>query len=407
MIVRVLDGRCRSATSRSTLDSVLNTRFPFRLSLVILRGHYSIQIITVPSISHRRVLATALACAVALTCVVTASRRQAPVPTASVVVLRNATTLLEQAYEARANWPKARGLIVKATKELDGTPSHHADRWWILAAIALIEDAGDAYYLLDPDTGQVDADRRRGEARRFLRWAAARVPDEPRIRLAKVVVRQMLLPGSFVQTPVWMDDAAIARMAAGSSSGLEVPKEVRMSLRSASLIQPRLLGIGNVVRPSPAITRSVALQKLLEDLTSLAAEPAVADEAHVRAGETYPQLGRADRALAELDEVRASADDARLICLAAFFRGQALERLNQLASAAEQYRRSLIAVPRSQSASFSLASILYVNGRQAEADALVADAMRFPLASDPVRAYGRGDAELWPSYIEKLREALR
>jgi tetratricopeptide (TPR) repeat protein len=94
--------------------------------------------------------------------------------------------------------------------------------------------------------------------------------------------------------------------------------------------------------------------------------------------------------------------------LALYFEGQALERAGRTADAEESYRAALEAVPRAQSASFSLAAILAARGKRAEAASLVSDSISVaPRPVDPWRIYGDADDRFWPTHIAALRKAIK
>ena len=94
--------------------------------------------------------------------------------------------------------------------------------------------------------------------------------------------------------------------------------------------------------------------------------------------------------------------------LAHYFAGQALERLHRPADAETSYRSALVAVPRAQSASFSLAALIAARGSRAEAAALVTESVSAsPRPIDPWRVYGEADDRFWPSLIATLRREIR
>jgi hypothetical protein len=70
------------------------------------------------------------------------------------------------------------------------------------------------------------------------------------------------------------------------------------------------------------------------------------------------------------------------------------------------YRDALAVWPRAQSASLSLASLLFASGRPDEAYRLVADAYREPTVMDPFREYGFGQHRRVDSVMTQLRQEL-
>jgi tetratricopeptide (TPR) repeat protein len=130
-------------------------------------------------------------------------------------------------------------------------------------------------------------------------------------------------------------------------------------------------------------------------------------ETHLRIGHLEYRRGRLKEALAQFEQVEPLTDDAALIYLARFFRGQLLEQKGDVAAAITAYERALEAWPGAQSASVALAAILFQQDQRARAFELVLAALARPTPDDPWRTYGQGDFRQWPQLLASLRQFVR
>jgi len=137
---------------------------------------------------------------------------------------------------------------------------------------------------------------------------------------------------------------------------------------------------------------------------ALSNDPVVGGEAMMRMGVMFVQMGRREEALRQFDRAESLTRDRYVIYLAKYFRGRIAEAQQQNDQALEAYRAAVAAWPRAQSATLSLASLLFQAGRRAEAHALTASMLDAnPPPVDPWREYVHADNRFWPLLIGKLR----
>ncbi len=184
------------------------------------------------------------------------------------------------------------------------------------------------------------------------------------------------------------------------------PKDRRMLLAQGIAAEWRLY----------PIPRNGGLSEARAIFTNLKDDEDVGAEANLRLGITETRAGN-PAAAAPLFEaaIRMSHDPFALVdpdpfvpFLARYFEGQRLERLGRIDAAEASYRLALAAVPRAQSASFSLAALLAARGARSEAAGLVDDSISalLPRPVDPWRVYGDADDRFWPALIAELRENI-
>ena len=234
------------------------------------------------------------------------------------------------------------------------------ERAWHLAALALLEGARDLEAL-----------------EIHLAHMKARIPDEPRLRLAR----------AFVTETIWWDDVMNA-WAFNMGSGMPGTPALMPTPRKG---QP----------PDPgALDPAHALVPLLE-------VPETRNEAALRLGFLSWRAGLADQALDYLRTITAP-DDPGQAHLAHLFRAWSYERQQKNDQAIEALRQSLDLVPGAQSASLLLAVRLHSAGRGQEAKAVMDRMLELdPPVFDPWRNYGYGDLRRWSVLIDDLRRRLR
>jgi tetratricopeptide (TPR) repeat protein len=250
-------------------------------------------------------------------------------------------------------------------------PPFPAERWWHLAALALIERSYDRYLLtgsLPPRIAPMLAARiqhNHGSAANQLAHSIARFPDEARFQLASIVGEEV-------------------HQTAGAWSWLSEPNE--LSIISAE---------------------TGVWKRLADRYGTLTGGETVRAEAYLRAGVIHFRLGDDARALDLLGQVRALSSDAHLRYLSEFFEGKSLERAGRLQEAEAAYERALDVIPRAQSASTALATLRFLRDERESAFAIVQKALDPPLMPvDPWRLYWCGDCRLWTQYCTRLREAI-
>ena len=325
-----------------------------------------------------------------------------------------ASVALEVAYTHRDRWHEARHLVewgcsLQRTAFTAAPPQPAAAaayRLWQLASIALIEKAFDHVFLVGvPPTLNRDPDPGRGRTRNHLAHAIAALPDEPRLFLAFATAAEFASWGSDSPDPVWIDGERIEQSE-------PLAADIRTDARTARALTRR-----QTDRIYVAAAKSDTLWELADIFRGLkpvpfaygrlAGEPPIQAELHVRLGNTYLRLARPHLALPELVKAAAETADPFVVYLAHYFRGRAFEMLDRKSDAEDAYRRALDTMPRAQSASISLAVLLFAGGQRNEAVVRTAESLRSVLAPDPWRMYQEGGGRNWSFLIESLRKALR
>jgi predicted Zn-dependent protease len=96
-----------------------------------------------------------------------------------------------------------------------------------------------------------------------------------------------------------------------------------------------------------------------------------------------------------------------VIYLSKYFRGRVAERQRKPEDAEPAYRAAVAAWPHAQSAAMSLAALLFLDDRRAEAQELAGAMLAAnPAPIDPWREYVHADNRFWPILIRKLREEI-
>jgi hypothetical protein len=325
-----------------------------------------------------------------------------------------ASVALEVANTNRDRWHEARHLVewgcALQRTVFSGAPPHPAPaaayRLWQLASIALIERAFDHVFLVGvPPTLNRDPDPGRGRTRNHLAHAIAALPDEPRLFLAFATAAEFASWGSDSPDPVWIEGERIEQAE-------PLAPDITTDARTARALTRR-----QTDRIYVAAAKSDTLWELADifrglkpvpfTYARLAGEPPIQAELHVRLGNTYLRLARPHLALPELEKAAAETADPFVVYLAHYFRGRAFEMLDRKSDAEDAYRRALDAMPRAQSASISLAALLFAGGQRNEAVVRTAESLRSVLAPDPWRMYQEGGGRNWSFLIESLRKALR
>ena len=246
-------------------------------------------------------------------------------------------------------WKAPPLLIEWACELLRQDPSPRPiERWWHMAAVAVAQFSEDTHFLVgDPAIG-----RGRG---------------------AGEIIN--------LQDEIKHLDHAKARF----------PEEVRLQL-AEGIARDR-------VWPTDAIT---AYQALADELT-------VGGEAMARLAILQFRLNRSADALKSLDRADAVTREPYVLYLSAYVRGRILESQKRIDETRTAWERAVTVWPHGQAATLALASMLFQQGRRAEAQELTGAMLAAnPLPPDPWREYVHGDDRLWPQLVGKLRaEILR
>jgi tetratricopeptide (TPR) repeat protein len=263
---------------------------------------------------------------------------------------------------------------------------HPAEALWLRASVALAEGRG-AWALLTgvpfgtatPAVPAVAPDPLAGVG--HLAYALSRAPDDPHLRLARVVGAEVAAGQ--------LDDMRL------SSSGPQSPVIDRVE--------------ASLVGDAPSRSRQAERLKMAAaSLEPLLGHAAVGGEAHLRLGYIHLRLGESALALEHLNRVDAATREDFARCLAHLFAGWALARQGKADDAIARYRSALQVVPRARAASTLLAAELIRRGRLGEAETLVDDFFSLPPeGGDPWRWYLLGDYRAYAELIEELRGLVR
>jgi hypothetical protein len=300
--------------------------------------------------------------------------------------------------------------------------SHPAERWWHLAAIAVMEDNEDwphvigglwiqsraaTYLRRTPKLFFGDADREEATTG-HLAHARLAVPDEVRWRLAEV---------HYEESQTILEEAA-GPLGIG---GHQTSRQQREELARAASGQKSGPQVGPLSRhgAAAALDRLGRIPPLVARYEALNTVPSLRGDVALHLGFLRIRNEEWDEALGSLREVPKLTEEPALISLSHHFMGWAYQQTDQRAAAIEAYRKALAVSPRSRSTSILLAAQLLDAGRQTEAYALMhgaLEARRTPGTfaaeeADPPPdlwpLYPRGDALLLPKYLARLREALK
>ena len=139
-----------------------------------------------------------------------------------------------------------------------------------------------------------------------------------------------------------------------------------------------------------------------------AANPSTAADARMRTARVRLALDQPQEALAGLADLESKTREGWTVYLARLFRGQALERLGRPDEAVASFRAALTVGPGGQTATMSLATLLYRRDQRDEAETLVQLllAETDPI-SDPWWTYWAGSGRLWTSRLAAMRELLQ
>lgn len=216
------------------------------------------------------------------------------------------------------------------------------------------------------------------EFERLWLWAATAILESP-IRPA--------LGEAFV-------DAALVRL----------PNEPRLLLARAVLADQRI-PVGTLEQPDPgpaAASRVLEITRLYDEV---GLDPNAIAEARVRKGWFLHRMGHHAEAMAVLDDAAPRANDAVLNFWRDLFRGQTLDALGKSADAITAFREALARFPNSQSANIALMNTLMRTGAHTEAQAIAARIQQFTAGDDdPYWSYWAADFRFRDGAITRLRQ---
>lgn len=287
-----------------------------------------------------------------------------------------ATIAVQTAHASiELEWSQGRRLLEWAAALLRKGAADEGERRWQLAALSVMQGANDHDLVIQQQK---------------LAWP--RFPEEPRLLLAMAVA---------LEASTWPDTD---RNQPWEENDAELQDAVEQEKARRVMRQPPDRSVREKVLEYERRTRVRQAIQALEDLSNA---EAIRAESLLRLGYLHLRLHNFEIAAEQFEDVLDMTRDPFLVYLAKFLQGTASERQGDRANAEAAYRAALAVAPRAQSASFALASLVFLGSGRAEAAALVEAAVSAPVADDPWRGYQRGDFRFWPERLAALREVLR
>jgi len=288
------------------------------------------------------------------------------------------TTILgvEGGYEYRITYWEAPSTLVEwgcALLRRTEQPGP-LERWWQLAANALSQRAEDDEFLYGDVNFPGRYDRKTMISPTIkiehLRHLRHRFPHEPRFQIAEPIALEWIPTATDVATKMFTD----------LQNDIDVGGEATLRLGAMALRRATQAEIRTVVSGGgvPAPVRRVSPQSEL------------------------------DAALAHFRRAESLTRDPWVIYLARYLSGRVWDVRNRPIEAERAYRAAVATIPRAQSASVALGTLLFRQGRRAEGSSLVERVMGpEPMALDPWREYADADYRFWPELIARLRTEIR
>jgi tetratricopeptide (TPR) repeat protein len=262
-------------------------------------------------------------------------------------------------------WARLRSLVEWGCGLVRSGPPTDGERAWQLASIAIAQRAADWDLLRDKDArtprGFVRAKWPRGD---HARHAVEQFPGDPEVAFAREQV-----------------EAALA-----------LPPWPRGGLRP-----PVLAGNHSF---------DVLAKSAVEGLQPFLETPPQREEAYLWIGLLQSlSLGRPGDGLAHL-AIASQSRDPFIVYLAHYAAGRLAAEAGRPTDAIRHYRAALDALPGAQSASLSLASLLFMAGSADEAYEVMRHSLDAPVILDPFKYYGFGSYRRLHGYLQSLRARL-
>ena len=183
-------------------------------------------------------------------------------------------------------------------------------------------------------------------------------------------------------------------------------------------VQHEIKHLDHVMKRFPSekrflLAQGIARDRYWEDDAMLAYSAVVDDvdvggEASMRLGALQMKRERFGEAMRHLERAQTVTRDPYVIYLARYFKGRVLEENSRSDDALNEYRGAAAAWPNGQAATLSLATLLFRDGRRAEAHDRVGRMLAAaPNAVDPWREYVHADDRFWAQLIGRLRAEIR
>jgi tetratricopeptide (TPR) repeat protein len=282
-----------------------------------------------------------------------------------------AAFLLELAHaRLETDWARLSDLIEFFCQQLRAGDAREFEMAWQRASVALASRARERIWLLGDYPllpGQRPPERVQpveNPSPQHLIHALERFPDDPQLRLARIVAW------------TWGRDGEPVRN----------------------------VGTG---APSVSARRRASVAEAIDALEALVEDKDVGAEARLRIGQLQFALTDYDDALRAFQAAQSAASpDIRY--LAHFLAARTLEAMMRTDAAQREYEEALRILPGAESAALALGSLQFVNDDRAAAVALFQRSFEQPRREDdPGRLAGYGSFMHWPRLRDDLRAKLR
>jgi hypothetical protein len=208
--------------------------------------------------------------------------------------------------------------------------------------------------------------------RQILPLALARLPNEPRLRLADVV----------------------------ASADLDLGPLFPVTMRHLNF---------SVLRPEALPARAAGhIAGAIRSLQGLLSEDAVAAEVELRIGYLELRRRRWPEAIARFTAVSEKTSDPILLATADYMAGWVHEQAGDLDRAIAAYRRALALTPTMRNLATHLSALLFLRDERAEAYSILDHALNArPIPVDLLTSLERGDSRFVEGWLATVRSELR
>jgi tetratricopeptide (TPR) repeat protein len=288
------------------------------------------------------------------------------------------------------NWPAARAAIewICAQYRRNGDVTA-TERLWHLAALTLIEGAGDERFLVWEPAPNTYVSKK--VLYGHLAHAEARIGPSPWLALARATAHER---ETYPERP--------------REAALGTEAEMKKAFETIQYIKDFHLHMGEIPPETILMAREYERRRKIRvaagEFLALRNHPDAGVDAVLRAGVLLSRVNEIADALTLLEEA-ARRGDPFIQYVAHFYAARIAERAGHAPEAMAHYRMAMSIRPDAQSAPFALSALLARADGVDEARELVARAVKDPSSEDPAKRYGSGTLHLWPERIATLRRA--
>lgn len=257
---------------------------------------------------------------------------------------------------------------------------------WLAATMTLASGVRDWTFLHSPRFTAEPF----GDSRGHANHALTRFPGDARFRFA----RAQAIASRFEVTTEQADPREGARLEVGAAPAT-------MVIRG-----PGGLSIGQS-RSAAAIRRDNQRVLTLKEFEDLSSDQVLGADSRIRAAYMRWAAGEYEAAITDAEAAAAQATDPDSRYLARYIAGMAAQSSGALTKAESFFASALEARPNSQSASLSLAALVFKRGDASAAYALSEESLKKRNDDDPWRLFQYGDYVKLPGMITALRQTLK